>query len=428
MQSDEFSPASSNAHRSFRHDQDGDRSSKNTVSTIRPIGSRGPNNTDVTTVAERGLRNGTRPKQFRSALTTAACTEPTPLPQRPRNRWFVGMFLFGVGACAAFAVWNSFFRYSAFGLITGKVIDVSAPWEGVVQSFQVREGDQVRQGAVLMTIENIEINHQLARVMDELQIAQAKLQAEMSQLQWQSQTREEQSRKAEAEYYEAWGDLLQHRAKLEDLNIRIERFKKSNERFPGVFSQEEITSLELERQGQNRKTEKLAIAVEELRKRIEKRTGDDNAVERQFKPQLARIESLKIELLRLRERIEQGRIRAPANGRVVKIHCLSGERADPAKPLVEIVEDGSLEAKLYLAQSHTNLLTVGDEVKLWLKPSREIRTFQVMSTGEKMERAPDSLKRHYSKDEELLPVYLRPKSSKASDKGMLLDGEVVLLN
>ncbi len=428
MQTDQHSPALSHFEHTIRRDSKfgGPRGNPNSASP--PAGFRSAGGESATALPETNVPTGAAPKQFRSALTTTARTEPMPPPQRPKNRWFVGMFLFAVGACAAFAIWNSFFRYAGYGMITGRLIDVSAPWEGVVQSFQVREGDQVRQGAVLLTIENIELNHQLARITDELHIAQAKLQAEMSQLQWQSRAREEQSKKAEAEYYEAWGDLLQHRAHLEDLTARIERFNKSNEQFPGVYSREEIASLQFEWKGEQAKTEKLAIAVDELKKRISQHDDVNNDVERQFKPQLALIESLKTELPRLRERLEQGQIRAPANGRVVKIHGFAGERADPTKPLVEIVEEGSFAATLYLAQNRTNLLKVGDEVKLWLKPSREIRTFEVTATGEQMEHAPECLQRRYARDEELLPVYLAPKQEGDFDGGLRLGSEVVLLN
>lgn len=382
----------------------------------------------TTAVTERKSRAGASSRKFRSALTAAPCTEPTPLPQRPKGRWFIGLFMFGVGTFAALAVWNSFFRYSAYGMITGRQIDVSVPWEGVVKSFHVKEGDDVRQGDVLVTIENLELNHQFDRVRDELQIAQVKLHADMSQIRWRSQAREEVAQKALADYYETWGELLEQQAKLEELNSKLGRFAEANKRYARVVSPEEVESVKFQRDGLVAKIEKLKLAVEGLKKLKQTKTQPDEEIAKQFKPQLARIESLKTDLLRLRERLEQGKIRAPANGRVVRIHSFTGERAAPSNSIVEIVEDGSLEATVYLSQSRSNLLKKGDEVRLWIKPRSEVQEFRVSEIGETMERAPESLSRHYRKDEELLPVHLVPVSRDSESAEMRLGSEVVLLN
>ncbi len=427
MQPDESSPAPSPRDESVRHHYDVEHSSNEPLQPkhVGTVPAAGESSSTATITAAR--RTPAR-QRYRSALADSPTVQPTPVPQRPRYRWFVGLMLLSAGACVAFAVWNSHFRYQAYGVITGRLIEVSAAWEGVAQSFQVHKGDHVQQGDVLLTLDNLVLNQQLARVSEDLQIAQAKLQAEMSALQWQSQARQEQSKKAQAEYYERWGELLQSEAKLADLNARMARFEAANKRFNHVVSDEEIESLSFERDGLQSKVEKLTLAVEELKNRIDFSDNVQSNVQQQFEPQVARIASLTTELKRLRTRIEQGRIRAPVSGRVVNIHVLRGERAIPSKPIVEIVEDGSYEATLYLSQNCTNTLRPGDRVELWLKPNQESRSFLVTSVGEQMEVAPDSLQRRYAKDEELLPVHLTPTVDGKSQNELRLGSEVMLLN
>src|SRR5947209_15875109 len=82
---------------------------------------------------------------------------PTPLPKRPKGRWFVAVMLAGICAFAFYSVWSSFFRYEAYGVVTGRVIDVSPAWEGVVRSILVPDGEKVEQGQVVMVVDSVEL-------------------------------------------------------------------------------------------------------------------------------------------------------------------------------------------------------------------------------------------------------------------------------
>src|SRR5262249_1480105 len=93
---------------------------------------------------------------------------PTPLPRRPKGRWFIGVLLLTACGYGAFQVYDTFFRYRAYGVITGRVLSVSPPWEGVVQYVHVRDGDTVRQGQLLMTLENTELRQRRGQLDDEL--------------------------------------------------------------------------------------------------------------------------------------------------------------------------------------------------------------------------------------------------------------------
>ncbi len=109
---------------------------------------------------------------------------PTPLPKRPKGRWFVGVILFLLVGGAVYAVWDSYWRYQAYGTVTGHLIQVSPPWDGVLQYLQVQEGDAVRQGQLLLTVDNTELRQRHAQLGDELRVAQATLEAEAARLKW----------------------------------------------------------------------------------------------------------------------------------------------------------------------------------------------------------------------------------------------------
>src|SRR5947209_6164523 len=142
-----------------------------------------------------------------SAQTPAA--RPTPLPRRPKGRWFVGVLLLGACGVTVYHVWNAFFRYRAHGTITGRVVELSPPWEGVAAQFHVREGDAVRQGQLLLTLESAELRDRHARLGDEIRTAQAELEAETVKLKWQAAFHLDQSQGSAARHFEAWGQLLQ---------------------------------------------------------------------------------------------------------------------------------------------------------------------------------------------------------------------------
>src|SRR5262249_1252347 len=81
-------------------------------------------------------------------------TRPTPLPKRPKGRWFVAVLLLGACYAAAHQVWQAYFRYQAYGTVTGKVVQLSPPWDGVLVAVHVKEGQEVRQGDPLVTLES----------------------------------------------------------------------------------------------------------------------------------------------------------------------------------------------------------------------------------------------------------------------------------
>jgi membrane fusion protein len=360
---------------------------------------------------------------------------PKPLPKRPKGRWFLGLLLLTVCVLVVYFVWNSFFRYQAYGTVTGRVVKVSPPWEGVVKYLHVREGDRVVQGQLLFTLDNLDLRQRYARLTDDLLAAEASLKREAAKLKWQAALSSNQSQEAVAQYYETHASLLKEEAQLEAYRIEYERgllLAKSN-----AISGKELNVLRLNCQGQERSVKQLKVALAERKKRANQTknlinkggsltSGLAEAGFDQLRPELVRIETIQAEKARIKEQLDQGQVRAPANGLVIKSNRFTGEHCKPDEPLLTILEEGSVQVVLYMPQNASNMLAVGDEVTLSVSPFSHPARCKVVRLGDQYEAAPSNLERYYCANEKLLPVYLRPDSEAASWRVLRL-GEVVQL-
>ena len=107
------------------------------------------------------------------ARTASVAPVASPGKTRPRGRVLIATLMIMACGAGAFTVWDSLFRYQAYGVVTGRIIEVGVPIEGVLTSLYVKEGDAVRQDTQLAKVVDLEFEQQLARVTDELRIADA---------------------------------------------------------------------------------------------------------------------------------------------------------------------------------------------------------------------------------------------------------------
>jgi multidrug resistance efflux pump len=336
----------------------------------------------------------------------------------------MGTIVVALCVSGSYLVWNTWLRFEAYGVVVGRIIHVSPAAGGVIKSLHVREGDMVRQGQLLATLENLQLEQQTAALGDALRIAQANLEAELSLYRVQMQQQGDQGQKAQADYVGLWGELLAKRSEIESLRAQLQRAKKLVQQ--GAASVEEMERLQFQLAGETAKMEKMETAVAELKKRAELYQKADSELQRRCKPQLVRIETLQGELARLRERLQQGEIRSSVNGRIVRIHRFAGEYAETGQEILEILEDGSLEIALFLPQHRINQWKKGDEVRLRVEPQAESVSCVVTRIGDELEAAPPSIRRYYRSDARLVPVYLRPKEAVAGNRGLRLGSEVRL--
>jgi len=370
-------------------------------------------------------RSDTGPvRASRAASAQAPKTRPTPMPKRPKGRLFIGTFLALVVGFGGTTVWNSLFRYQAYGGVTGRVVELSAPWGGVLQTIHVREGDAVRQNQLLATVVNPELDRQVDAKRDELRVAQATLDAQVSELRFQSQRRDDDQHRSLAEYYELWGQLLQEQSTLDDIVAKLQR--SDDQSGIELVPKAKVQELTFEEEGQRAKVEKLTEAVQKLKAVVERSAASTQEFHSLLKPFALRVESLQNEIVRLRDTVSLGAIRAPVNGRVIKVHRFTGEYSDPEFPIFEVLVDGSVEAVLYVSQKDSSQFYEGQLLNLHVPPATAKAKCVVVRIADQYEPVPKSIEIHYRRDEKLLPIYARPLEGSKDSPALRLGGEVRL--
>ncbi len=330
-----------------------------------------------------------------------------PLPKRNKGRFFVGSIFLASLSFGVYLFWSTFCQYQSYGVIQGRIITVSAPWNGVIVNWQIKDGEIVTQGQPLAEISNLEMRHSLEALIDDLKLTQAQLDAESVKLKFQQQNLETESRQAAADYLQLAGDLDAEQARFADLKKQLSRAKRLME--SKHFSQQKYDELYFEYIGQQRKIGKMADAVDALELRS-KLTLRDHAADRQLQiqPLLTKLETTQSEIDRIREKIGQGRLLAPVSGRVTKRLCLTGESAVLNEPIAEILEDNSTEAILYVSQKFGDRFVVGNIVEVELDPYQQNLHCEITRLQDQLQSPPNQLKRYYAADEVLLPVHLKP--------------------
>jgi multidrug resistance efflux pump len=331
---------------------------------------------------------------------------PTPLPKRPKGRIAVGIMLLVVGALVGHSLWGIFFRYGAYGLVMGRVAEIASPWEGLVTQSHASEEESFQQNEVLAQIDSLELRHRLDRLGDELRMAQAELDAQISRIRWEAQDSVELSTRVAAQQHEAEGQLAEQQALLERYQRSLRRTEKLKEQ--RAITDELHDLARFNEAGQRQKVDELMLSVAQWKRRTDLVEGLKDQGGDQLAPQLARIRNLQAEIVRLRELLGQGQLRAPFDAVVVKRHKLVGERVRPEEPVVKLLQTGSLEVALYLSQDDVDRLRIGDAVEVLVEPAQRTVPCTVVRIGNQMEKAPPAIERFYWSNEPLLPVYLKP--------------------
>lgn len=328
----------------------------------------------------------------------------TPVAQTPKGRWFLGSLVLALVGVGAHRLWNAFLRYQAYGVVIGREVQVSPPWNGEVEAVHVREGDKVRQGDLLCSLSNLELAQDRTRLQDELRIAQADLSAELARARLDENEQRERTHKSLAEYYAAWAELLEEQTHADMLQQSLERQLKLFQ--SAIISEESFAELREQASGQTDKVDQLRRALEELRERADLDSSGTGA--ERLRPFALRIELLQSDLERLAARAQQGELRAPVNGTIVRRECFVGEQASMERALLWILDEGSEEIQLFVSQQQAATLAPGQELVLEVEPNAQPVHCRVVALGDAYTLPPPGVGRFTIPGEMFLPVRLQP--------------------
>ncbi|MFT4554749.1 MAG: multidrug resistance efflux pump [Planctomycetaceae bacterium] len=341
-----------------------------------------------------------------SGAAQLASPTPTPPPKRPKGRLLIGSLLMILFAAAFFIVWDGVFRYQAYGLVEGNRVAVRTSSAGFVQKVFVAEGDLVRTGDLLLTIENVELEHRLERTRDSIRLAEAQLDAHIAKLRRIARQREWDVLDNAAEFFELASELPKRRSEVERLERGLARTQKAQE-FDGV-SVSDLDDIQFALNGEQGLLKELVEAVAALQTRNDLTSDEAELDLAELKPTMVHIENLQNETHRLYEQFKASNIVAPMTGIVVKHRCVAGKWVETSEELLEIVEEGTVEPVLYLSQGDTRNVEPGTEIVVHIAPLGEPVNCLVRRIANEFRVPPEQLVRYYDSGEPLLPVILEP--------------------
>jgi len=351
-----------------------------------------------------------------SPAPAAESTSPAPRPApevsaRPTGRYVVVAVLLTCVLSVGYALWSTFLRDAAYGVVVGKVTALSPPWAGTLTGVYVRAGDQVEQGDVLAVLEDPELQASIDQLSDDFRAAQAALDAQVALMALAARDRGNATEEIRADYYDLRGELLAEQSRHEEVSSKLER-RQALAGGRGV-SEEEIASLRFAKQGLAAKIENLTEAVAALETRLAQTTGAsyDSA---QLKPQLAAIENYQAAIRRLREKQHRGTLRAPMAGTVVAVAGHVGERTTVEQPVLEILPTDAVEIVLYVAQNDAAHYVVGTELEVVVEPLAEPIACRVTRIGQRLEKPQTHVPGRYRPESKMLPVVLTPTEAFAA--------------
>ena len=359
----------------------------------------------------------------RAAVTPAPVRSATP-PKQPRGRLFVVTLVVAVLAFGGHKAYEALFRYSAYGVVAGRVIQVPATIDGLVQYVHVEEGESVRQGQVLLTLHAPTLEWRIAELDDELRMAQAKLHAGMSRLKWELSERDLKAEEAIGEFYEKWGQTRQEQARLTELQQNLQRAEELFAR--KVCTIQDVQKARLDAQGQHEKVEQLLASLTAWKNRAEAARDGSTSRRDELLPMVAEIESIEGRQDRLRCELNRQQIRSPVNGVVTRRHRFTGEGVAHLQPLFTIVEEDSLHIELFVSQDKIDNFAVGDRMEVQVAPFGERVLCRVARLGDEHVFPPPQIERYYPSRSTQLPIILQPESDRLRNR-LIQVGAVVKL-
>lgn len=336
---------------------------------------------------------------------------------------FIGTVFLIVLSSVIYYLFDATLRYTAYGEVVGKRVNLTVHWTGVVQSLHVRAGDYVERGDLIARVDCLELRQRMEEIDDALRLERAELASQLAMLRWEADKIRDSRKLALSDFYDKWSELLWEQARLAELRMKLTKLEPVHRE--GAVSDERLESLQFQLAGQEKRVEQFTEAVRALKQRSDE-SSTDLAFEDRIQPSLAKIENLQAELQRTRERMREGEIRAPTAGRIIRTNRFVGEMTDPQNPVAELFVEGSTELVVFLPQSAVKDYPIGRSVTLHINPIDTHVTCRVHRVAMEMQEAPTSLQRYYRDNESLYPVYLRVTDSRQMPQWLALGSEVRL--
>lgn len=230
------------------------------------------------------------------------------------------------------------------GIIESTEVNLSSNISGKIMEMRYKEGNLLKKGDIVIRIDNAELIAQQKESEAGLQNAIASL------------------RNAEAMVETSKSNIMIYKAIIEKTNISIDESKKDFERGNTLLKEGFISLQEHDTLNSNLKKEEAQLLTD---------SAGIEFAEKQYHASITQVESAKSNINKARAnmelinvRLDDTTISSPIPGVITKKYFEEGENVSPGIPIITVVDDSYLWARIDLEESLINKVKIGDEAKI----------------------------------------------------------------
>ena len=212
-------------------------------------------------------------------------------------------------------------QYDASGIFETTEVIVSAKGTGELQSFQVEEGQAVRQGEVLGWIDTLQLS------LKDRQLAASLLATESKR--------------------------LDEKRQVAHLRQQIENLQREKERFTTLLNAKATTAKQVDDIDYQ-----IKVLQNQLVATQEQINSSNNSLSRQS-------ESIQAQRAQLEDQIRNAMISSPITGTVLTKYAEQGEFAVPGKALFKVADVSQMKLRAYITADQLTQLQIGQAVAVY---------------------------------------------------------------
>ena len=237
--------------------------------------------------------------------------------------------IFCLAACSKFAP-----KADAYGNFEAEERIVSAEASGKIMTLNLEEGQELKAGEQVGTIDSIQINLKREQLQASIRAIVAKSPAIAAQL---------------AVFEKQTASIRQQLTTLDREKRRIENLLKSDAATP-----KQLDDLNAQIEAAQRQMDVI----------VEQKTASNASLGVQKSGLLAEVLPLQKQIAQLDDQLAKSRIMNPINGTVLVKYAEPGEITGFGKPLYKVADLGTLTLRAYLAGDQLTAVKVGQDVKV----------------------------------------------------------------
>lgn len=254
---------------------------------------------------------------------------------------------------------------TASGEIQAKeFVDIQSEVTGIITEIYVKEGDNVKVGDLLLTIDPTQAKTEVEIAKAQLQVALAEAKSQEMQIKLSQSILDRDKKSLSLEQTH----LEQAISKLKKIEKSFTRRKELLE--DGLISAEEFENLQTELDLTKEEVKSAEKRVSQMESQVKSSELSIEQMKIQLQAALSRVDSAKANLAQAENLLNKTKIYAPINGVILLLNVDKGERAvpgiqsSPQATLMRIANMSLLEAVVKVDETDVVNLALGNEAKI----------------------------------------------------------------